>query len=697
MRGSLLLVGGLLAACGNPQPIITPVPNVHHGADVLGVLDSVDGEGLVQGWALSPEMVRYPISVSFEVDGAMVGDVKAGQPRGDVTAATGIAGDHGFAFTLPTALEDGAMHTLRVIGLGPNESLELGGSPKTFSTCTTAGPKVMPADNEAVVTFKAANGKFLRARCGGDDVGTVTAESASEGDFETFYVAPQAGGAVSIRTSHGRFLTAEQGGGVDVHANQLQAGTLEQFHVEGSLVDGAGVAFKTADGMHYVSARIDRTPALVDAEAAAHGPWETLTAHVIFSPVKQRHGIVRADSRSFVDDDGTFYPLGATLMWSLWGWKNDQDRLKQNLDFLKQHHWDYVRILGEVDWAGETIDPNWPDYQQVLGEFIDYAYDVCGLRTELTLVGGVGDPMTLAQKVAPVINAGRQHKILDIEVANESYQRPVTLQQMQDAGKWLLQNTPNLVALSSAEGLSTYDPNGTWPSNYGPFLVPPGMATLGTVHMDRTYGDDGWRETRQPWDFKDLPFPVSHNEPIGPRSSVAEETDPMRLTLLRAVGIINGVGAFVLHNGAGVTGQVDPAHNRPANLWEVPGIDAIMNAVRGLDDWMPQRAGEGQHWNNGWAGDPWLADAFWGAGSTADHGLNRNYSVSTADGWISTEAGVKGYVVLTSSGHARVEIFDALKGKTSEVELQAGQTLNLMSDSLDDKGYGAFVIVGHNL
>jgi hypothetical protein len=697
MRGSLLLLGAAaVAACGTAEPILTPVPTpAKNQPDVMGQLDGVDGTGLVQGWALSPALVRYPIYVSLEVDGVMVAAVKANQPRGDVTMATGVEGDHGFQFTLPSAVQDGAMHTLRAMGLGPHQTVELGGSPMTFPTCTTAGPKVMPADDESIVTFKGANGKFLSARCGGDDVGVVTAESDTEGDFETFYVAPQPGGAVSIRSSHGRYVSAELAGGASLHANRTQVGPWEQFNVEGSLVDGAGIALKASDGMHYVSVRIDQTPAVVDATATSHGPWETLTAHVIYSPLKLRHGIVRADSRSFVDDDGTFYPLGATMMWSLWGWKNDQARLKQNLDFLKQHHWDYVRILGEVDWAGETIDPNWPDYQQVLGEFIDYAYDVCGLRTELTLVGGVGDPMAIAQKVAPVINAGRQHKILDIEVANESYQRPVTLQQMQDAGKWLLQNTPNLVALSSSEGLGSYVMNPVWPNDYGPTLVPPGSATLGTTHMDRTYGDDGWRETRQPWDFKDLPFPVSHNEPIGPRSSVAEETDPMRLTMLRAVGLINGVGAFVLHNGAGVTGQIDPAHNRPANLWEVPGIDAIMNAVRGLDDWMPPRAGEGQHWNNAWAGNPWVADAFWSDG--ADHGVNRNYTVSTADGWIATEAGVKDHVVLTASRHARVEIFDALKGKTGEIELQAGQTLNLVPDSLDDKGYGAFVIVGHDL
>src|SRR5439155_12200302 len=156
---------------------------------------------------------------------------------------------------------------------------------------------------------------------------------------------------------------------------------------------------------------------------------------------------------------------------------------------------------------------------------------------------------------------------------------------------------PNLIALSSGEGLSSYAPNSTdWRADFVNVYMPSGAATLATIHMDRTYGDGGWRECRQPWDWKDFPFPVSHNEPIGPRSSVAEETDPMRLAMLRAVGLINGVEAFVLHNGAGVGGRVDPAHNRPANLWEVPNIDAIMDAVRGVDALMPARAGDGQHW-----------------------------------------------------------------------------------------------------
>jgi hypothetical protein len=223
----------------------------------------------------------------------------------------------------------------------------------------------------------------------------------------------------------------------------------------------------------------------------------------------------------------------------------------------------------------------------------------------------------------------------------------------------------------------------------------PGTANLLTIHMDRTFGDGGWRAVRQPWDWKDFSYPIAHNEPIGPRSSVAEEVDPVRLATLRAVGIINGVGAFILHNGAGVMGKVDPAHNRPANLWEVPNIDAVMAAVRGIDAILPAHAGDGQHWNNAWAGNPWVADAFWGDG--ADHGVNRNYTVATPDGWISIEAGIADHVVMTPRQHSRVEVFDVLTGKIGEVELAGGQTYTLVPGSRDSNGYGALIVIGHFL
>lgn len=710
MRALLVLSLSLSVACARspssrapsthtPPPTRTPIgsgtpDSQQQTPPDVGFLDDVDASGVAAGWAYSRADAAKTVAVTIEVDGAVVGTVDANDPRADVDATLGITGDHGFHFALPASIFDDNAHVVSAF-IG---AIELTQSPMsvTFSHCRNAGDVVAPDPSEYVVTLLAANGKYVSADCGGDDVGNVFASAGAAGDDETFYVRAQPGGQVSIRSSHGRDVSAEAAGGALVHANRTAVGPWELFALAGRISEGNAISLRAGDGVHFVSARIDQDPPLVDAEATALGPWEQFAVHVIAAPaIVARPGIVHADGNNYADDAGAFYPLGATLMWAVWGWQNDQDRVKQNLDFLAQHHWDYVRILGEVDWSNETIDPNSPGYQAALGELIDYAYDVDGLRTEITLMGGSVDPMITAQQVVPVVNANRAHKILDLEVANESYLRPVSLDQLQNVGRYLRSNTQNLVAISSGEGWSTYQPNATdWLQAYKDTYIGD-FANLGTVHMDRGQGDGGWREVRQPWDWKDLSFPMSHNEPIGPRSSVAEEVDPIRLSMLRAVGLINGVGAFVLHNGAGVAGQVDPAHNRPANLWEVPGIDAIMDAVRSVDEIVPLHAGDGQHWNNAWAGNPLVADAFWSDGD--DHGVNRNYTVSTADGWISTEAGVEGYVVLTVRQHARVEIFDVLLGKVNEVEVQSGDTVTLTPSSLDSNGDGAFVVVGHYL
>ncbi len=421
-----------------------------------------------------------------------------------------------------------------------------------------------------------------------------------------------------------------------------------------------------------------------------------LGAVVLAKSFTGRAGIVRGSGREFKDDNGAFFPLGGTLMWALKGMRDEPARVKQNLDYLKKQKFDYVRILGEVAWTGNAIDPGWPDYEDLLAKFLDYAYDECGLRTEITLLGGgMGyDPMYVARRVANVVAAGRQHKVLNFEVSNESYNRDISLEQMRAVGKFLRQTFPNnLVALSSGEGVRSYKDSGDWRKDFTDVYMQPETANLATIHMERSYGDLGWRIVRQSWDWKDFNFPVSHNEPIGPRSSVAEETDIIRLAMLRAVGILNGVHAFVLHNGAGVAGIPDPGRGRPANLWEVPGIDGIMEAVRGVDKILPPGTGTGQHWNNGWPGGPFNVDAFWGEGD--DHGVNRNYTVSTPDGWVSSAGGVKDYAIYTATRHSLIEVFDVLQGKVQEVELQAGQRFTLSPVSRDSNGFGAFIIVGH--
>jgi hypothetical protein len=471
--------------------------------------------------------------------------------------------------------------------------------------------------------------------------------------------------------------------------------------------DSTGPYHSTVKG--HISVRVEAVTktgwgANLHVEADGYKPYDgriIIPAHDTELPAvtlgsAARRGVVHAEGSDFVDDDGAFYPLGGSLLWALHGWKYDQERVKQNLQYLKKFKFDYVRILGEVDWPTKKIDPRWGDYEQVLGEFLDYAYDVCGLRTEITLVGGTTDidPMAFAAKVVNVVNAGRAHKVMNFEVANESYQRNITLDQMRKVGAYLKSSLPNLVSLSSGEGVATYSDNSDWKAGYRDVYLRSSSANMGTVHMDRDGGDLGWRRIRQTWDWKDFGVPISHNEPAGPRSSVAEETDLVRLAMMRATGIVNGSQGFVLHNGAGVTGEIDPAHNRPANLWEVPGIDDIMNAVRNVDSKLPARVGGAQHWNNGWPGCPMDADDFWGEG--ADHGVNRSYSVATGDGWITSVNGVKNYVIYTMNRRARIEVVDILQGKVQEMSVNPGDKVRLEPVSRDSNGFGAFLVIGHN-
>lgn len=397
-----------------------------------------------------------------------------------------------------------------------------------------------------------------------------------------------------------------------------------------------------------------------------------------------RKGVVRTDGRNWVDDDGAFYPLGATLMWALHGWKFEQDRLKQNLEYVKKFKYDYVRILGEVNWGDNGIYPGtWADYDQVLTEFIDYAYDHCALRTELTLVGGgTGiDYVAFAQRIANLLK-GREHKILDLECWNESFATRGDLNIIKQMVQVLRQNTPCLVIASSGSGDQVQFAKDSMA--YG--------CTVGNGHLDRGFGDDGWRAVRQPWDWKDLPFACTHNEPIGPRSSVAECTDPLQLAMLRATGIVCGMGAFVLHNGAGVGGQIDPAHNRPANLWEVPGIDAIMQAVRNVDAGLPAGAGDGRHWNNQWAGNPFAATSIF-PGATS--GINRGYMAETPDGFVLCINGIKDHADFVAGRNVTVDFFDPIVGKIVQTNtVNAGQTVTVLPNSHDNFGDGAFIARG---
>lgn len=168
--------------------------------------------------------------------------------------------------------------------------------------CSNAGPVVGRDLDEYAVTFQANNGKFVVAECGGDDVGEVLANRANAGEWETFYLRLLTGGSVSIRTSHGRYLSAELGGGSDIHANRRTFGSWESFQLIGSLTEGAHVLLKTSNDQNFVSARVDQNPPVVNARVTAMGPWEQFKVHLIAAPYPDPKTYSNSQLRDFQGD-----------------------------------------------------------------------------------------------------------------------------------------------------------------------------------------------------------------------------------------------------------------------------------------------------------------------------------------------------------------------------------------------------------
>lgn len=532
-------------------------------------------------------------------------------------------------------------------------------------------------------TLKASNGKFVCAENGGDAVGTVIANRETAGPWETFTLEAH-GTQVALKTSGGFYWCAENGGGATLHANRTKVGPWERFTVERQ-PDGT-VALRTSKGP-YVSADLGLDGLLV-ADRPKIGPWERFQASYTGTGGVARKGLVRASGRHFVDDGGPFLPLGGTLFWALHGWKFEQARLKQNLEFLAKHGYDYARILAQVDWSGNAISEKWPDHVQLLGEVIDYAASL-GVRTQITGIGGgTYDDNTVLNHVIAAAQP-RPDRVIYTEVVNEWFANwHASEDRLKAMGKKLRAGIPNLVAVSAPKEEVATTRNKGW--------VADGAASMGTMHLDRSdsAADWKWRHVRKPWEARDPGFPSSHGEPGGPLSSVVSYMEPIHLVMSRATGILCGVDAYCLHNGAGVQGQVDPPHGRPANLWDVPGIDTIMQTVRALDRILPAHASDGVATRTGLGGHPLSADVFWPDGNK-DHGVVRDYARRNGPNFWQVLLGVKGHVNLTADHAYTLTFTDPVTQVTDTETVTAGETITIGVRSVDSRGYGAWIVTGH--
>lgn len=403
---------------------------------------------------------------------------------------------------------------------------------------------------------------------------------------------------------------------------------------------------------------------------------------------QRRAGVVHGAGPQFVDDGGAFLPLGATLFWALRGWKFERERITRNLTWLASHGFDYYRVFGEVAWAGLETDPRWPDYRAQLAGLIDFAYDVLGLRTQLTMFASatLGPTSRAAAMMTEVVQA-RPHKVIFVEVANEWYANFKDEALLKAIGHGVRTALPqNLVALSAPREENAQQVFRAWNAA--------GASNMGVAHFDRrdNTGEWKWRHVRKPWEPRQHACPASSNEPGGPRSSGAAFEEPIHLVMSRAVGILCGYDGYVLHNGAGIFGVPRPDHGgRPANLWEIPGIDRTATIVRALDGLLPPNPSAGTQTRAGLGNHPLTADAFV---ESSGRGVVRDYAITNGNSFWQTIIGLKDHVGMKARAAYALDIVDPIDGSIMRRSVKAGETFGLYPRSHDSRGFGALIIRG---
>lgn len=427
------------------------------------------------------------------------------------------------------------------------------------------------------------------------------------------------------------------------------------------------------------------------------------TIVLVKPPIVGRKGPVTLAGQSFSDDGGMWNALGTSLFWSLWGEKFDPERLDKNMEFFARNGGDYLRIFGMVgasSWQDRQIDPNWPDYWDVVDRVVARAARH-GLRLQVTVFADaqVMMPDQAQRRVFADLWAVRTNReperFIFTETANEYYQNGLEMAELVELTRRINQRTRVLVA-PSATSCGTF-PEGddeVWKEEVAKgeiseqtrrdriacvaewtFIYSTGAADLATPHFDRdTSKSDGYdRPIRQPWEMNFGPNGVgankwSNNEPIGPQSSGSEDNDPRRLMLNAVVTWLVGGASYTLHTGAGIRGggkaDLERIPPRSANLWEIPNISDTLAQIKAARAVLPAGIQNCSRHNAHWPSSLFTVDT---------ERLTRAYQAHCGDGtFVMVPHGIKGSGI-TFTAKRDVEI--------AGVIIRAGQSYTVASPS----------------
>jgi hypothetical protein len=423
--------------------------------------------------------------------------------------------------------------------------------------------------------------------------------------------------------------------------------------------------------------------------------------YVAGSFIHPRHGLVRrGPGRSVLDDDGEYYPLNTNIFFNAIYWLDaDYEKLRRGLRWARSHGVDDVRAFLTLHFGNVSVDPRRPDWESLVTRFFDLVYDEFEMRVTPSVVGPdywlrtMADYETYAHRAARLIH-DRATKIRGVEICNEA--------SVTGLPKDILRRVTEIIVAESGVALigATSDVPGEPDDRSKPMQVLQTRAwgcTQAIAQMGRTGADLGWYQVAQPpADWRRYPDPYDHNEPFGPGASSAGSYEPIHLATNRAISIMFGGAAWTLHNGGGIDGLAHAADANhpavPANPDETQNIDAIMEAVRGVDRWLPPQATDGRYQDMRLQGAMVGCDA-WSRG--APQGAYRAWFQLHEDGsWWAVVAGIRGSVTLRPTRSGTLDAFDILEGPVNAATFEPGQSVRLTPTTHDHNELGTLILRG---
>ncbi len=367
-------------------------------------------------------------------------------------------------------------------------------------------------------------------------------------------------------------------------------------------------------------------------------------------------GIVRADGKKMADDNGSFFPLGMSFFPGFWLYKNDLDRCRRWFQYGADHQVNYTRNFARVygvSWEDRVINPLDADFPDLAKRYLDEAFTSYLLRTQITIFATPDDQADRIVDVILGVIRGREQAIQYIEPVNEG-----------NFDDWNKVRGFVSKIRAAFPGLVAYRTPDTFSNDTFGFDI----ANLGMPHLERQAGDEDWRQARQGCEVMGLSKTCDNNEPVGPQSSVAMLSDPLRLATLRAVGIVSGMPGFCLHTGAGVRagGAADLATGkfylpRKSNIWEYGDeVENIFTALQNGVRFIPQDAPNWRPVKGHWADTRLFADMIWSDNPSGfDHGCVRVYGSYTDNQYVEIVFGIRRFVNLTQKfGAYDVKVYD---------------------------------------